>query len=61
MAGQIDSKYLDQQEATLAAQFLRRNCICGKDNSEVTNTISLSPIGLIRLLLNGALTYLLGD
>jgi hypothetical protein len=61
MAGQIDSKYLDQQEATLAAQFLRRNCICVKDNYEVTNTISLIPIGLIRLLLNGALTYLLGD
>ena len=32
-----------------------------KDNYEVTNTISLIPIGLIRLLLNGALTYLLGD
>ena len=61
MAGQIDSKYLDQQEATLAAQLLRRNCICVKDNYEVTNTISLIPIGLIRLLLNGALTYLLGD
>ena len=61
MAGQIESKYLNQETAMLAAQFLRRNCICVKDNYEVTNTVSLIPIGLIRLLLNGALTYLLGD
>ena len=61
MTGQIESKYLNQETAMLAAQFLRRNCICVKDNYEVTNTVSLIPIGLIRLLLNGALTYLLGD
>lgn len=59
MSGDIFKKYLDQDEAIKAAQFIRRNAYCVKDNFEITGSVILVPIGLIRLLLNGAIDYLI--
>lgn len=58
MSDDIDKKYLEQDKACYAAQFLRNNCHCVKDNFEITGSVTLIPIGLIRLLLNGAIDYL---
>lgn len=58
MAGQIDKKYLDLKEAARAAIVIRGLAYCIKDNINITGSMTQVPIGLIRLLLNGALEYI---
>lgn len=55
MAGEIDAKYMDMQEANEAALFLQgQTAYCIKDNYNVTGSMYLIPFGTIKLLLNGA-------
>ena len=61
MAKQVDNKYLNQKEAIKAASFLRKHTLCIRDNIEITSSVAMIPIGLIRLLLNGALDYIFED
>ena len=58
LSGQIERKYADEKEALHAAQVLLKEYFCLKDNYNITGSFSLMPLGLIRLLLNGALPYL---
>ena len=56
--GQIDKKYLDEQEAIDAACYLLDSTsYCMRDNMNVTTSLCLNPPGLIKLLLNGAKEY----
>ena len=60
LANQIDKKYLDQKLALQAAiEFSICNTYCIKDNYNSTGSLTLVPIGMIRLLLNGALDLLM--
>lgn len=62
MANQIEKKYLDFKEATKAAYFLTTGVgYCLKDNINITGSLILIPLGNIRLLLNGAIDYILKD
>ena len=62
LAKQIDISYLDQQKALKAAiEFTSRNAYCVKDNYNVTGSVTQIPIGMLRLLLNGALDAILED
>ena len=55
MAGQIDDKYLIEEEALKGAIFLQdHTAYCIKDNYNQTVSFSFVPVGLIKLLLNGA-------
>ena len=58
LSGQIDKQYIQQPNALHAAQVLAGEYFCLKDNYDITGSFSLIPVGLIRLLLNGALPYL---
>ena len=61
MAGQVDEKYLDEEEALKAALFLQeRTAYCIKDNYNRTGSFTCVPVGIIKLLLNGAIEYLNG-
>lgn len=54
-AGQIDERYCDYEEALKAAMFLRdKTSFCIRDNYAITGSITLQPLGLYKLLLNGA-------
>lgn len=54
-SGQILDKYIDPKEALYAARFLRnKTSFCVRDNHAVTGSITLQPLGIYRLLLNGA-------
>lgn len=58
-AGQIESKYKNQDEAIKAANFIyARTSSCVRDNLGVTGSRYLSQPGYIRLFLNGAKEYL---
>ncbi len=58
-AGQIDQKYLDEVEANNAAQFIATHTsYCIKDNYNVTGSFITIPVGLPKLLLNGAREYI---
>ena len=59
LSKQIDHKYLKEDEAIRAANYLidfTANCI--RDNLAITGSITLLPLGLLKLLLNGARDYL---
>ena len=59
MAGQIDPKFIDQKEALKAGIFIQSHLsFCVKDNIETTGSISLTPFGELKLLLNGAMDYI---
>lgn len=59
MAKQVDSKYLDEATARMAAIYFQTNCaFCIKDNYSQTGSYTMSPTGLYKLLLNGALDYI---
>ena len=59
MAGQIDSKFIDQKEALKAGIFIQSHLsFCVKDNIETTGSIGLTPFGELKLLLNGAMDYI---
>lgn len=62
MSGQIDSCYLDHENALKAAIFLQgHTSFCIKDNYNKTGSFTLVPHGLIKLLLNGAMQYIQHD
>lgn len=57
-AGQVDEKYKDRKEALKGACFLQyATAYCIRDNFNSTGCVSLVPVGLIKLLLNGAREY----
>lgn len=59
LAGQIDSKYVNQQNALHAAMFLQyHTAYCFKDNYNMSGSFTLNPLGRIKLLLNGAMEYI---
>lgn len=59
MAGQVESCYLNQENALKAAIFLQgHTSFCIKDNYNKTGSFTLVPHGTIKLLLNGALQYI---
>lgn len=56
MCNQIDSKYLDEEKALVAAKILQDSiAFCIKDNYNITGTITIIPNGIIKLFLNGAI------
>lgn len=59
-AGQILPEYKQEVNALHAAHALTNECNCLKDNYNVSGSYTLYPVGLIRLLLNGALPYVEG-
>ena len=62
MAGQVESCYLNQENALKAAIFLQgHTSFCIKDNYNKTGSFTLVPHGTIKLLLNGALQYIQHD
>lgn len=62
MAGQIDNKYSDQVEALKAAIFMQSHtAFCIKDNIHICGSLTLTPLGMYKLLLNGAMDYIIHD
>ena len=60
MAGQIDQKYINEPEANKAALFLQTHTsYCIKDNYNTTGSFTLIPVGIPKLLLNGAIDYII--
>lgn len=58
---QIDAKYQDKTEALHGAYFiLNATSYCVRDNLGTTGSIYMYPMGLIKLLLNGAREYIEG-
>lgn len=58
-AGQIDEKYKNKEEAVHATYFLlSATSYCVRDNLGTTGSIYMYPMGLIKLLLNGAREYI---
>lgn len=59
MAGQIEKKYVLHENALKAAIFLQgHTSYCIKDNLNITGSYTLPPLGLYKLLLNGAMDYI---
>lgn len=55
LSDQIDRKYMNEDEALRAAMFMGTHAsYCIKDNYNTTGSHSLTPVGLFKLLLNGA-------
>lgn len=62
LAGQIEKRFCSKEEAHKAAHFILSNtATCMRDNANVTGSISMTPIGFPKLLLNGAYEYLIGE
>ncbi len=60
-AGQIESRYKDLDEALKAAIFYQSHTsYCVRDNMSVNGSLTLIPVGMIKLLFNGAHKYLGG-
>lgn len=60
MCGQIEKKYSTEVGALKAAIFIQSHTsYCIKDNIRKTGSITQIPVGLIKLLLNGAMDYIL--
>jgi hypothetical protein len=61
-AGQIEAKYKNKTEALHGAYFLMTcTSYCVRDNLGTTGSIYMYPLGLIKLLLNGAREYIEED
>lgn len=59
LTDQIDSKYANKEEAIRGAQFIyTATSYCVRDNIGTTGSLYLMPLGLIKLLLNGAREYI---
>lgn len=59
MAGQIEKKYMLHENALKAAIFMQgHTAYCIKDNLNITGSYTLPPLGLYKLLLNGAMQYI---
>ena len=55
MTGQVDIKYADYKEAIAGIQYITNStAYCVRDNLGVTGSLYLYPVGLLKLLLNGA-------
>lgn len=62
LVGQISKRFCSKEEAHKAAHFILSNtATCMRDNSNVTGSISMMPIGFPKLLLNGAYEYLIEE
>lgn len=62
LTNQIDKKFLIDKEALMASYFIKNTIpFCIRDNLTVTGSMSLYPLGIIKLLLNGAYEYLIGE
>ena len=59
LAGQIDKKYINEEVARQGALFcLSCSSYCVKDNYHLTGSLIVQPVGLFKLLLNGAREYI---
>ena len=59
LSDQIEKKYIYEENAIQAAAFiLSHTAYCIKDNYNTTGSFSLMPIGIVKLLLNGAKDYI---
>ena len=59
MSGQIDEQYKDQDKALEAGVFIQSHTsYCMRDNYNTTGSLTLAPVGLLKLLLNGAKEYI---
>lgn len=62
MAGQVEEKYLNHTNALIGAIFIQSHTsYCIKDNYNKTGSYTLVPVGLIKLLLNGALQEIVSE
>lgn len=62
IAGEIDEKYATEEGAFRGAELYQScTCNCLRDNYMVTGSTSLQPEGMIKLLLNGAVEYIIPD
>ena len=62
LAGEINSCYIDEVNALKAAIFMQSHAAyCIKDNYNQTGSYILTPVGLYKLLLNGAMQYIQHD
>lgn len=59
LAKQIDKKYLDYNNAAIAADFFCGHFGCPKDNFNVTGSKTMLSLGELRTFLNGALDYII--
>ena len=56
---QVDEKYIDREKALEAAYFIQDSTsYCVRDNINSTGSMTLYPVGLLKLLLNGAREYI---
>lgn len=59
LAGQIEPCYANQENALKAAIFIQSHTsYCIKDNYNRTGSITNTPVGILKLLLNGAMHYI---
>lgn len=59
MAGQVDPVFLDTTNALKAAIFIQGHAAyCIKDNYHKTGSYMMMPVGMFKLLLNGASNYI---
>lgn len=62
MNNQVDLKYNNFEDAKKAAiEFYGRTCICLRDHIGSTGSKYIPPVGLFKLLLNGAMDYLIKE
>lgn len=62
IAGEIDGKYASEEGAFRGAELYQScTCNCLRDNYMVTGSTCLQPEGMIKLLLNGALDYIMEE
>lgn len=60
--GQVDKKYTDTKEALAGAKFIEASTsYCMRDNLGSTGSTVLVPVGLLKLLLNGAREFIEND
>ena len=57
----IDKKYTDIKEALYAAKFIHTIPYCIRDSVGVAGSIIIYPMGLLKLLLNGAMEYIINE
>lgn len=62
IAGEIEEQYATEEGAFRGAELYQScTCNCLRDNYMVTGSTTLQPEGMIKLLLNGAVDYILPD
>ncbi|WP_304585033.1 baseplate J/gp47 family protein [Acutalibacter muris] len=62
IAGEIDDKYATEEGAFHGAELYQScTCNCLRDNYMVTGSTTLQPEGMIKLLLNGAIDYIMEE